>query len=63
MPNTNPAGRNAAFADQALSLLFRALRHPATATLLHRALRVATRQVVKAIQNKRRTRAGHIHIS
>lgn len=63
MPNTNPAGRNAAFSDQALALLFKALRHPATANLLHHALRAATRQVVKAIQKRRRTRQGSIHIS
>lgn len=59
----NPGGRNAAFSDQALALLFKALRHPATAQLLHHALKVATRQVVKAVQNHRRTRAGHVHIS
>ena len=63
MPATNPAGRNSSFADQALALLFKALRHPATATLLHHALRAATKQVVTAIQKQRRTRAGHMHIS
>lgn len=63
MPQTNPAGRNAAFSDQALALLFKALRHPATAAFLNHAFRVATHQVVKAIQRRRRTRLGHMHIS
>lgn len=59
-----PAGGfTASFADQAVRMLIRVARHPATQQLLHHALRAATAQVIKQARKHLRTRKGHIHIS
>lgn len=56
-------GFTASFADQAVRFLIGILKHPATQTLLHHALRVATLEVVRAVRSRTRTRKGKMHIS